>query len=181
MAYPGAFKAVARKRGTFPVNLSALKEDNEKIIRWLTETLCLGADHELKLRGRKTFSRRTFANQLLLHYIGRIKAKAIELQRLRIQYALPLESMEELPEERLTFHTPLSRATARQWMEVIWNLLLEDYPAPEKDKRLRPFGARKEEKTRIALGKSKPKSEAANIRAGIRDALLKYLYRLSNK
>ena len=63
-------------------------------------------------------------------------------------------------------------------MEVIWKLLLADYPEPEKDRQLRQFGAHKAERTRIAHDKSLPKTEAANIRAGIRDALLKYLYRL---
>jgi hypothetical protein len=75
-------------------------------------------------------------------------------------------------------HAPLSEATAKEWMQVIWKLLLVEYPAPEKDRRLRQFGAHKAKRTRIALGKSSPKSEAANIRAAIRDTLLKYLYRL---
>lgn len=85
-AFPDAFRAVAAKKGAFPVNLPALPDDRENTIRWLHETLCLGSEHELKLlRGRKTFSRRTFANDLLLKYIGKIKARAIELRRLRIE------------------------------------------------------------------------------------------------
>ena len=99
-------------------------------------------------------------------------------QRLRIEHPFELENIQLLPEERLVLQFPLSKKTAKEWMEVIWKLLLVDYPEPEKDERLRRLGARKAAKTRIALGKSSPRSEGANIRAGIRDALLKYLYRL---
>jgi hypothetical protein len=73
---------------------------------------------------------------------------------------------------------PLSKATVKAWMEAIWKLLLANYPAPEENTRLKPFGGHKGRKTCLAHGKSLPKTEAANIRAGIRDALLKYLYRL---
>jgi hypothetical protein len=178
-AFPDAFRAVASRKGAFPVNFPVLPEDRESTIRWLDETLCLGSKHELKLRrGRKPFSRKTFANNLLLGYIGRIKARAIELQRLRIEHPFELEDVQLLPEENLVLHAPLSEATAKEWMQVIWKLLLVEYPAPEKDRRLRQFGAHKAKRTRIALGKSSPKSEAANIRAAIRDTLLKYLYRL---
>jgi hypothetical protein len=172
------FKAVASRKGTFPVNIPAHPEERKNIIHWLTETLQLGSEHELKLRGRKTFSRGTFANRLLLHYISRIKMRAIELQRVRIENLFQPEGVELLPEEKLELHTPLSKATAGQWMEVIWSYLLADWPEPEQDKRLRQFGAHKGEKTRIALEKSLPKTEAANVRAGIRDALLKYLRRM---
>ncbi len=176
LEFPEAFKAVARKRGTFPVNLSALKEDNDKIISWLLERLQLGSGHELMLRApRKTFSRSTFGNQLILHYLGRIKATAIERQRLRNENPFEWESVELTPEETLT---ELCAATARQWMALIWKLLLADCPAPEKHEQLKQFGAHKAKRTRIALGKSSPKSEAANHRAGIRDALLKYLLRM---
>jgi hypothetical protein len=177
-AFPDAFRAVASKKAAFPVNVPVFSEDRDQSIRWLTEILQLGSNHELKLQGRKTFSRDTFANALLLGYIGRIKAKAVEVRRLRIQYQLDFKSLKQLPEEKLASKIPLSKGTAKEWMEVIWNLLLVDYPEPEKDERLRRLGARKAAKTRIALGKSSPRSEGANIRAGIRDALLKYLYRL---
>ena len=178
IVFPDVFKAVASRKASFPINIPALPEDRDKIIHWLTETLQLGSEHELKLRGRKTFSRGTFANSLLLYYISRIKMRAIELQRFRIENLLELEGVELLPEEKLQLHTPLSKTTAGKWMEVIWKLLLADYPAPEKHERLKQFGAHKAKRTRIALGKSSPKSEAANVRAGIRDALLKYLLRM---
>ena len=178
VAFPDVFAVVASRKAAFPVELPALKEDREKIIHWLNETLQLGSEHELKLRGRKTFSRETFANSRLLYYIGRIKMRAIELQRFRIDNLFELEGVELLPEEKLELHIPLSKATAGQWMEVIWKHLLADYPAPEEDTRLKQFGAHKARKTRIAFEKPSPKSEAANHRAGIRDALLKYLLRM---
>ena len=179
VAFPDVFAVVASRKAAFPVKLPALKEDREKIIHWLNETLQLGSEHELKLRGRKPFSRETFANRRLLYYIGRIKMRAIELQRFRIDNLFELEGVELLPEEELELHIPLSKATAGQWMEVIWNHLLADCPAPEKHEQLKRFGAHKARRTRIALGKSSPtKSEAANHRAGIRDALLKYLIRM---
>jgi hypothetical protein len=170
-AFPEVFKTVARKRGTFPVNLSVLKEDNDRIQGWL-ETLELGSEHELKLKGRKTFSRRTFANDLLIRYMGQIKASAVQLSHLRIQNPVEFANLERSVAEKLTFHTPLSKATAKEWMKVIWKLLLADYPAPERDKRLKQFGIHKARKTRIMLGKSLPRSEGASVRAGIRDALL---------
>jgi hypothetical protein len=176
--FPDVFKAVASRKASFPVNMPAHPEDRNNRIRWLSEILCLGCEHELKLRGRKTFSRGTFANQLLLHYIGGIKRRAMEQLRFRIENLFELEGVELLPEEQLTLHTPLSKATAGKWMEVIWNRLLADYPAPEKIERLKQFGAHKAKRTRNALGKPSPKSEAANVRAGIRDALLKYLLRM---
>jgi hypothetical protein len=176
--FPDVFKAVASRKASFPINIPALPEDRDNIIHWLTETLALGSEHELKLRGRKTFSRRAFANSLLLSYINRIKMRAIELQRFRIDNLFALERVELLPEEKLMLHTELSKRTARQWMGVIWNYLLADCPAPEKDERLKQFGAHKAKRTRTALGKSSPKSEAANLRSGIRDALLKYLLRM---
>jgi hypothetical protein len=175
VGFPDVFKAVASRKGIFPVNMPALPEDRAQIIRWLIDTLQLGTQHALKLRGRKTFSRRTFANNLILSYIYRIKRTAIERQHLRTEYVFELEP---LLEEKLTFHTPLSKATAKEWMHVIWNLLLEDCPAPEQNTRLKQFAAHKAKRTRIALGKSSPKSEASNIRAGIRDTLLKYLLRM---
>jgi hypothetical protein len=179
VAFPDVFAVVASRKAAFPVELPALKEDREKIIHWLNETLQLGSEHELKLRGRKPFSPEgTFANRLLLHYIGRIKMRAIELQRFRIDNLFELEGVELLPEEELELHIPLSKATAGKWMEVIWNHLLADYPAPEEHEQLKRFGAHKARRTHIALGKSSPKSEAANHRAGIKDALLKYLRRM---
>ena len=176
--FPDAFRAVASIRATFPINLPVLPEDRESIIHWLDETLCLGSQHELKLRGRKTFSRKTFANKLILNYIGQIKARAIEVRRIRIQYPFEFENVELLPEEKLASGSPLSKATAKAWMEVIWTLLLADYPEPEGDARLRQLGIHEAEKTSNRHGTFSPKTEAANIRAGIRDALLKYLYRL---
>ena len=144
----------------------------------MTESLQLGSRHELKLQRHKPFSRKTFANNLLLDYIGRIKARAIELKSLRIEYPFEIDGVEQLPEEKLTFETPLTKATAKAWMEAIWKLILADFPAPESDNRLKQLGADKGRKTRISLRKSSPKSEATNLRAGIRDELLKYLYRL---
>ena len=178
ITFPDVFKAVASRKASFPVNIPALPEDRDKIIHWLTDTLQLGSEHELKLRGRKTFSRGTFANRLLLYYIGRIKMRAIELLQFRIDNLFQLEGVELLLEEELELHIPLSKATAGKWMEVIWKLLLPDCPAPEKHEQLKQFGAHKARRTRIALGKSSPKSEAANLRAGIRDTLLKYLLRM---
>lgn len=176
-AFPDVFRAVASRKAAFPVNLPVLPEDRENTMHWLMESLCLGSEHELKLRGRKSFSRQTFANQTLLQYIGRIKATAIELQRLRIQYAISFESIEKFPEEKL-IEAPLSRATVKEWMDAIWKLLLADYPEPEKHQRLRQFGVHKARKTLDIHGRALPATEAANIRAAIRDALLKYLLRM---
>jgi hypothetical protein len=162
VVFPDVFKAVASKKGTFPINIPAHPEERDNIIRWLTETLQLDSEGEFKSRGRKTFSRKTPANRLLLHYISRIKAAANERARLCSQEKL----------------TPLSKATAGQWMKVIWKLLLADCPEPEKHEWLKQFGAYKAKKTHAALGKSSPKSEAANARAGIQDALLRYLRRM---
>ena len=178
VTFPDTFKVIASRKASFPINIPALPEDRDKIIHWLTETLQLSSKHELKLRGHKTFSRRTLANSLLFHYIGRIKMRAIELLRFRIENLIGLEGVEPLPEEKLERHTPLSKATAGKWMELIWKLLLADYPEPEKHERLKQFGAHKAKRTRNALGKASPKSEAANVRAGIRDALSKYLLRM---
>ena len=177
VAFPDVFKAVASRKAAFPVKLPALKEDSDKIIHWLKETLQLGSEHELKLRGRKTFSRSTFANSLILHYVGRIKKTAIERQRLRNENPFELERVELIPEETLT-HIGLCAATARQWMALIWHLLLVDYPAPEENARLKQFGAHKARRPALRLESHRRKSEAANHRAGIKDALLKYLRRM---
>ena len=58
--------------------------------------------------------------------------RAIELLQFHIDNLFQLEGVELLLEEELELHTPLSKATAGKWMEVIWKLLLADYPAPEK-------------------------------------------------
>ena len=76
-AFPDIFKAIASKRASFPLNVPARREDRDQSIRSLTEILQLGSNHELKLQGRKTFSRYTSANALLFSYICRIKARAI--------------------------------------------------------------------------------------------------------
>ena len=55
ITFPDVFKAVASRKASFPINIPALREDRDEIIHWLTETLQLGSEHELKLRGRKTF------------------------------------------------------------------------------------------------------------------------------
>jgi hypothetical protein len=93
ITFPDVFKAVASRKASFPINIPALPEDRDEIIHWLTETLQLGSEHELKLRGRKTFSRRTFANKLLLYYIRRIKMRAIELLQFRIDNLFQLEAL----------------------------------------------------------------------------------------
>ncbi|MGC2576931.1 MAG: hypothetical protein WA376_05075, partial [Terrimicrobiaceae bacterium] len=98
ITFPDVFKAVASRKASFPINIPALPEDRDEIIHWLTETLQLGSEHELKLRGRKTFSRRTFANKLLLYCISRIKMRAIELLQFRIDNLFQLEGVELLLE-----------------------------------------------------------------------------------
>ena len=61
-------------------------------------------------------------------------------------------------------------------MEAIWKLIIGGLSGTRKaDNRLKQLGADKARKTRISLRKSSPKSEATNLRAGIRDELLKYL------
>lgn len=141
--FPEPFRAMAQKRSNFPCLFPAHPDDINALKNFMLNDLELGKLHPLKLRSpRKTFSKKTDINALLLHYIRRIHAEAAVLLSRRIGDPFGYGSSPDEEIERLLNKVPLSAETAPQWLELIWKLLLVDFPKPEENNLLSSLGRR---------------------------------------
>src|SRR5262249_36561333 len=155
---------------------------------FMLDDLGLGKLHPFKLRSaHKTFSMQTYANRLLWHYIGIIHRDAAACLSARLagsspvdREAVPLSEM-----ERLVGEIPLSVPNAKPWIDMIWQLLLQDIPQPENHKVLRSLGGRPGRAGRAtktdfpALVKPRKRKkpfagEGTYIRSAIKESLKKY-------
>jgi hypothetical protein len=172
------FREVAQAAALLPCLFPAHPDDIKALKNFMLEDLGLGKLHPLKLRSaRKTFSKKTDINELLLHYIRRIHAEAAVLLSWRIDDPFGFASSPKEEVERL-LEVGLSAETAPQWLELIWKLLLLDCPNPEKHSLLSPLGQRSSRTERAPFAKGKKRKTSSYVRAGIRDALGKSLVRM---
>jgi len=200
--FPEPFREIAETRSNFPCLFPAHPEQRKALNQTLLEHLGLGKLHALKLRpkpGRKPISMRTYANNLLRYYLAEIHRMRGELLSFRLNdpwasAAIPRREIERLDEE-----IPLCVANAKPRMDMIWKLLLEDFPKPETHRKLRSFGSRSSRRQRasgdssprvtkkgkqirkLKPGPSKKTRQNSYIRSAIKEALEKYLVRMLRK
>jgi hypothetical protein len=173
------FREVAQKATLLPCLFPAHPDDIKALKNFMLEDLGLGKLHPLKLRSaRKTFSKRTDINALLLHYIRRIHEEAAVLLSRRINDPFGFASSPKEEVERLADEVPLSAKTAPQWLELIWKLLLVDCPKPEENDLLSPLGSRRSRTDRAPFVKGKARKPRGYVRSSIKEALGKYLVRM---
>jgi hypothetical protein len=155
------FRGIAEESTHFPCLFPSTPESLEGLQKFIWDNLNLGKRIGLKIRpgpGRKTFSQKTWVNNLLIGYILEVYSGPPLIAELQ----LPPKVAREL---RLRFKPPpLARKNARQCLDVIWQLLLRDIPEPEKHPRLRQLGGRP--------------SKAHNVRSTIKAKLGVYLERM---
>jgi hypothetical protein len=82
----------------------------------------------------------------------------------------------------VAYHVPLTPQNAKQWLDVLWKVLLVEIPNPEMHPRLRqlverPSLRRKRMRRDGSVGE---KTQAHNIRAAIKAKLGEYLRRMLN-
>jgi hypothetical protein len=174
--FPELFKSIARERPLFPCLFPAHPDQQAILKRFLLEQLELGSQNELKLRapkGRKTFSFKAVNYKLLLHYIAQIYLIRSHLLSLRLANPWLLLDAPLSPIERLDDELPLTPANASQWIDVIWELLLQDIPRPESHPLLRSSGNRPSR-----VDRADTKSQASYRRGAIKETLRKYLIRM---
>jgi hypothetical protein len=173
------FREVAQAAALFPCLFPAHPDDINALKNFMLDDLELGKLHPLKLRSpRKTFSKKTDINALLLHYIRRIHAEAAVLLSRRIGDPFSYGSSPNEEIERLVDKVPLSAETAPQWLELIWKLLLVDCPKPERNNFLSSLGRRPSRTGRASFIKGKTRKTSSYVRASIKEALGKYLVRM---
>jgi hypothetical protein len=161
------FREVAEGLNQFPCMFPAHPESLRGLQKMLWDDFNLGKRNPLRLRparGRKTFSFQTWVNGLLFHYYCEGYREVV----------LNTYSGRDAPKLRVGLErifSPLSdtltkKEVARQWLDIIWTLLLIDIPDPETHPRLRQLGGRP--------------SKVHDVRATIKAKLGTYLERMLN-
>jgi hypothetical protein len=154
--FPQPFREIAEKLPYFPCLFPARTEELRSLQKFLWDEFNLGKRHTLKLRaaqGRKTFSTKTWVNSFLMRLIA-------------IVYECnPIGDYADNRRE-VAFSVPLTPENVKQWLDLIWKLLLTEIPEPEKHPRLRQLGGRP--------------SKVHDVRATIKAKLGTYLERMLN-
>jgi hypothetical protein len=178
--FPEPFRELAEGAPAFPCMFPAHAEDLQSLKKIIWDELNLGRRHTLKLRGergRKTFSRKTWANKLLIDLIQCVQELADE-------------ENERDPDEKygstfrdVAYRVPLTPKNAKEWLDVMWKeVLLVAIPNPETYPPLRqlverPSLRRKRMRRDGTVGE---KTQAHNMRADIKRKLGVYLRRMLN-
>jgi hypothetical protein len=202
-AFPKQFRRIAEVNPGFPCMFPAHPDELKSLKEEMWNKFNLGKRHTFKLRaapGRKTFSFKTWVNELLTHYICKIHsiASGRMLQHLQINDDTSLtvdaisKRMARIRDRMMP--APLTPKSAMEWLDAIWGLLLKDIPEPEKHPQLRKlgqhpsrterahFGERKTTRSiKDAVGKNAKHQTAGYVRAAIKEALGKYLVRMLRK
>ena len=177
--FPEPFRQICEELSAFPCLFPAHSEDLQTLQKLMWEQFNLGKRHPLKLRpkpGRKTFSKKTWANQLLLNLILTV-------------YEVAQHEHERDPGEKYTStfrevakHVPLAPKNAKEWLDVIWELVLMLYPKPESHPSLRQLVERPSLRTKRMRrdGTVGKRTQAHNVRARIKSKLGEYLKRMLN-
>ena len=171
------FRQVAEGSNHFPYMFPAHPGSLRRLQKRLWDDFGLGKHNPLRLRpvpGRKTFSFETWANQLLFHYICELQYKFAIIANKKSApdfETVWLGEIQLTPEiarqvELLFKDAFPPTKNPKQWLNVIWQLLLLDTPEPEKHPRLRQLGGRP--------------SKAHNVRSTIKAKLGTYLERMLN-
>jgi len=182
-SFPEPFRAIAENRSNFPRLFPAHPEDIRNLKSFVLDDLELGKLHPLKLRShQKTFSKQSYANGLLLHYLAEIRRMRTKLLSFRLNDPWASAAIPRSEIERLDDEISLSVSNAKPWMDIIWQLLLQDIPQPETHPRLRQFAERpslrnKRMRRDGTVGK---KTQAHNMRAEIKRKLGVYYKRMLN-
>jgi hypothetical protein len=142
--------------------------------------LNLGKRHTLRLRvasRRKTFSKKTWVNRLLLNLIDSVYRLAREEHERDPGYDYGLDTFRDV-----VFRVPLTPQNAKKWFDLMWKVLLVTIPNPESHPRLRqlverPSLRRKRMRRDGTVGE---KTLAHNMRADIKTKLAVYLRRMLN-
>jgi hypothetical protein len=174
--FPEPFREIAEESPLFPCLFPAHAEELPPLQKFMWNTLNLGKHFPLKLRaapGRKTFSTETWVNKFLIRHIGLVH----ELAREEAERDRGCDYYYEV-----AHYVPLTPQNAKQWLDVIWKLLLTEIPNPENHPRLRQLGRRPSVRTKRMrfdeiIGE---KTQAHNIRAAIKAKLGVYLKRMLN-
>jgi hypothetical protein len=179
--FPERFREIAEERPEFPCLFPAHAEELPRLKTMMWDELNLGKRFALKLRaapGRKTFSTKTWTNKLLIGMIQRV------LEFARIQHDLDPGEKKTFKTDcrEVVYHVPLTPPNAKQWLNVLWEVLLLEIPNPEMHPRLRQLVERPSlRKKRMRLdGAVGEKTQAHNMRADIKRKLGVYLKRMLN-
>lgn len=191
--FPEPFREIAEELPLFPCLFPAHPDTLRELQTLMWDRFNLGKCHALKLRaapGRKTFSTETWVNSFLMHLIA------------IIHDATRHEDDEPDPGINYGFNTsqvedhdvPLNPKNAKQWLDIIWQVLLTGIPNPETHPQLRKlgqhpsrterahFGERKTTRSiKDAVGENAKHQTAGYVRAAIKEALGKYLARMLRK
>ena len=177
--FPEPFREIAEELSDFPCLFPAHAEELPSLQKLIWDGFNLGKRHTFKLRagrGRKTFSKKTWVNRLLMKLIDLVHEAARHHDRIDPDW----KHLDEYRE--LDRYVPLTRENAKQWLDVIWGLLLGGIPEPEKHPRLRQLVERPSLRTKRMRrdGTVGEKTQAHNIRAAIKAKLGVYLKRMLN-
>jgi hypothetical protein len=154
--FPQPFREIAEKLPYFPCLFPARRDELQSLQKFLWDEFNLGKRHALKLRaapGRKTFSYKTWVNSFLIRLITIVDECDVDGD-----YA---DNRREV-----ACSVPLTPENVKQWLDLIWKLLLTEIPEPEKHPRLRQLGGRP--------------SKVHDVRATIKAKLGTYLERMLN-
>jgi hypothetical protein len=136
--FPEPFREIAEELAHFPCLFPAHADHLRSLQKIMWDEFNLGKRHTLKLRatrGRKTFSTRTWINKLLIRLIELVHESARREDELDPGWDYGSDTFREV-----AYHVPLTPKNAKQWLDVIWKLLLMGIPEPEKHPRLRKLG-----------------------------------------
>jgi len=178
--FPEPFREIAEELSHFPCLFPASAEGLRALQKVMWDKFNLGKRHTLKLRaapGRKTFSEKTWVNRFLIRHIALVHESARNEEELDPGWKYGVDTFREV-----ACYVPLTAQNARQWLDVIWKLLLMGIPEPEKHPRLRQLVARpslNNKRTRRD-GTVGQKTQAHNVRASIKAKLGVYLKRMLN-
>jgi hypothetical protein len=177
--FPEPFREIAEELPRFPCLFPAHADQLRSLQKIIWDEFNLGKRHPLKLRaapGRKTFSTKTWANRLLTDLI-------------QLVHELAREEDERDPGEKygstfrdVAYRVPLTPQNAKEWLDVMWKVLLMAIPNPETHPRLRqlverPSLRRKRMRRDGTVGE---KTQTHNMRADIKRKLGVYFRRILN-
>ena len=184
--FPEPFREIAEEMPYFPCLFPAHAEDLASLKKLMWDELKLGGRHAFKLRaapGRKTFSKKTWVNALLVNLIDLVHERARE-EHERDPGWDDLNTHRNLVTLRhVACYVPLTPQNAKEWLEVLWEELLVEIPNPETHPRLRQLVERPSLRMKRMRrdGTVGEKTQAHNIRASIKAKLGEYLERMLNK
>jgi hypothetical protein len=133
------FREIAEELPLFPCLFPAHPDTLRELQTLMWDGFNLGKRHALKLRaapGRKTFSTETWVNSFLMRLIAIIHdatRREDDEPDPGINYGFDTSQVEDRD-------VPLTPQNAKQWLDMIWQVLLTGIPNPETHPQLRKLG-----------------------------------------